>query len=227
MATIGELLPKFCTELQDLINSAGRKDLVDQVRGLPIVSRGTCGDRNCAHFYTSESPQGSYETGHSTILLGADVGFVALDVVHDVIVAVEVLDRPDVKEPLDAAMPLSNARRASCLTCPACGFLTLTGITYGSYMICEVCDWEDDGMKLANPACGGGANRESLIDAQLAALDRFPIDVAEAEGVSRSAAWRPLNASETALALEQREQKYWMNSAIVDVTQCYWQKSQA
>lgn len=227
MATIGELLPKFCTELQDLISFAGRNDLVDQVRGLTLVSRCTCGDRSCAHFYTIEPPQGSYGPGHSNILLGADVGFVALDVVHDIIVAVEVLDRPDVKELLDAAMPLSNARCAPCLPCPACGFVTVPDATYGSYNICEVCGWEDDGLQLANPACGGGANRASLLEAQLAALDRFPVDVAEVEGIRRSAAWRPFGASEVALALEQRDQKPWMNSAIIDVTECYWRKSRA
>jgi Cysteine-rich CPCC len=31
---------------------------------------------------------------------------------------------------------------------------------YGSYVICDVCGWEDDQVQLANPACGGGANSE-------------------------------------------------------------------
>jgi hypothetical protein len=39
------------------------------------------------------------------------------------------------------------------IACPACGFLTLTQGFYGSYALCPLCDGEDDGMQLANPAC--------------------------------------------------------------------------
>jgi len=46
------------------------------------------------------------------------------------------------------------------LPCPACGFRTLTGEGFGSYELCGVCGSEDDGVQLANPACGGGANAE-------------------------------------------------------------------
>lgn len=224
MATVRELLPNFCDELQDLISSCGRKDLVDQVGDLPIVGRCTCGEHNCAHFYTANPPNGAYGQGHSNILLDSDTGFVALDLIHDAIVAVEVLDRPDVKAPLDIALPLSNAQLSPCLPCPACGFLTVPETTYGSYNICELCDWEDDGVQLANPACGGGANHESLLDAQAVALTRFPITVAQTNGIQRSRTWRPLSASEAALAAAQRDQKYWMNTAVVDLTECYWSK---
>ena len=68
MVTVGELLPKFCTELQDLISSAGRADLVDQVRTLPIVGLCTCGEFNCAHFYTAQPPTKSCGAGHSNLL---------------------------------------------------------------------------------------------------------------------------------------------------------------
>jgi hypothetical protein len=122
VATVGELLPKFCEELQDLISSVGRWDLVDQVRTLPIVNRCTCAEPNCAHFFTAKPPAGSYGAKHSNLVLPADVGFVALDILHNTIVAVEVLDRPDVKAPLDSAFPLPNARRTTRLPCPECGF---------------------------------------------------------------------------------------------------------
>jgi hypothetical protein len=110
-ATIRELLPTFCTELQSLIRAAGRADLVDQVERLPIVARCTCSDDDCAHFYTTQPPNGKYGVGHANLLLGSSQGFVALDLVDDAIVAVEVLDRPDVKGPLDAAFPLPSSAR--------------------------------------------------------------------------------------------------------------------
>jgi hypothetical protein len=142
--------------------------------------------------------------------------------VQDRVVAVEVLGRPDVKGPLDLAMPLSNAQRSQRLACPACGFLTVPEASYGSYNICEVCGWEDDGVQLANPASAGGANRSSLVDAQDAAVARFPVGVLEAGGIRRSPRWRPLTPSEVALASAQREEKHWTNSAIVDAAECYW-----
>lgn len=42
------------------------------------------------------------------------------------------------------------------LPCPSCGFLTLEDF-YGSYAICPICNWEDDGVQLANPTSNGGA----------------------------------------------------------------------
>jgi len=85
------------------------------------------------------------------------------------------------------------------LPCPACGFLTLSG-TYGSYVMCPFCGWEDDQLQLANPASGGGANSESLIEAQARALGEYPVDVIVAESVRRDPRWRPLNEIEKARA---------------------------
>ncbi|WP_263469008.1 CPCC family cysteine-rich protein [Stenotrophomonas riyadhensis] len=62
------------------------------------------------------------------------------------------------------------------LPCPSCGFLTLEGF-YGSFAICPICDWEDDGVLLANPTSVGGASGESLAQAQQKALFRLPIGV--------------------------------------------------
>ena len=42
-------------------------------------------------------------------LLAAKLGLIALDVVDGTIVAIEVLDRPDVKQALDAVLPLPSA----------------------------------------------------------------------------------------------------------------------
>ena len=94
--------------------------------------------------------------------------------------------------------------------------------SYGTYNICEVCGWEDDGVQLATPACGGGANKESLVEAQLAALARVPFGMAESAGICRSRSWRPLSASEVSRATVERDQRYWMNPAVVEVSECYW-----
>ena len=109
------------------------------------------------------------------------------------------------------------------LPCPACGFLTLKD-AYGSYVLCAVCGWEDDQLQLANPACGGGANSESLIEAQAAALALYPMDLHAMKGVRRDFRWRPLDAAEIASAQKERADEYWKNKGILELRDSYWMK---
>ena len=110
------------------------------------------------------------------------------------------------------------------LPCPACGFLTLVG-KYGSYVICPVCGWEDDQLQLANPASGGGANSESLVEAQADALAQYPVDVVVAAGVRRDPRWRPLNEAERNRAVRERAEEHWKNKGVLDLAECYWIKA--
>lgn len=105
--------------------------------------------------------------------------------------------------------------------CPACGFVTLTD-AYGSYEICVVCGWEDDAVQLANPTSKGGANRESLADAQRSVLARFPLDIRQHAHLARSAQWRPLTDIEIELADRQREARHWHTRAVFEPEQAYW-----
>lgn len=50
--------------------------------------------------------------------------------------------------------------------CPCCGFLTLGQEPPGTYAICEVCFWEDDGVQFRDPDYRGGANKVSLSEAR-------------------------------------------------------------
>jgi hypothetical protein len=50
-------------------------------------------------------------------------------------------------------------------TCPCCGHRTLHQPP-GSYDLCKVCFWEDDGVQLLDPAYRGGANASSLMECQ-------------------------------------------------------------
>ncbi len=50
--------------------------------------------------------------------------------------------------------------------CPCCGYKTLSEETPGSYEICGICFWEDDGVQLDDPDYEGGANHISLRTAQ-------------------------------------------------------------
>jgi hypothetical protein len=103
--TVGELFPAFTRELQSLAVQEGRPDLAEQIPNLPVVARCKCGDDNCAHFYTAPLPPGPYLSGHTCLPLPSLAGLVVLDLVNDRIVAIEVLDRPDVKPALDRLLP--------------------------------------------------------------------------------------------------------------------------
>jgi len=50
--------------------------------------------------------------------------------------------------------------------CPCCEFVTLTSEPPGTYELCPVCFWEDDGVQFNDPNYAGGANRESLNQAR-------------------------------------------------------------
>ncbi len=50
--------------------------------------------------------------------------------------------------------------------CPCCGFLTLTEEPPGTYRICGVCWWEDDGVQFRDPNYRGGANKVRLNEAR-------------------------------------------------------------
>ena len=51
--------------------------------------------------------------------------------------------------------------------CPCCGYKTLSEKPPGTYDICEICFWEDDGIQFNDPDYSGGANKVSLREAQL------------------------------------------------------------
>ncbi|TKR29663.1 hypothetical protein FCE95_16195 [Luteimonas gilva] len=107
------------------------------------------------------------------------------------------------------------------LPCPACGFMTLEG-AYGSYALCRLCDWEDDGVQLANPTSDGGANSESLAQAQTSALAKFPLQVEIVQGFRRGTHWRPLSDIEITAYDALRMKSHWHTRAILEERQAYW-----
>jgi hypothetical protein len=50
--------------------------------------------------------------------------------------------------------------------CPCCGNLTLDEEPPGTWLICEVCWWEDDPVQFEDPEYRGGANGPSLNEAR-------------------------------------------------------------
>lgn len=66
----------------------------------------------------------------------------------------------------------------------------------GSYEICSVCGWQDDEVQQRWPGYRGGANSESLCDAQAAFLRRVETDLDVMHGARRHRPWRALRADE-------------------------------
>ncbi|MGB7497160.1 MAG: hypothetical protein WBR26_11545 [Candidatus Acidiferrum sp.] len=100
-----EILPAFAAELQRLLTEKGEPELAVQVPSLRIFERCSCGDDFCGTFYTQPKPKGAYGPGHRNVVLAPDDGTVILDVVEDQICCVEVLDRPEIREKLNAVLP--------------------------------------------------------------------------------------------------------------------------
>jgi hypothetical protein len=83
--------------------------------------------------------------------------------------------------------------------CPCCGHKTFYRPPNGTYDLCEVCFWEDDGVQFEDPDYEGGANKVSLRQAQKNYL-KFGACEEEAISSVRSATdeepmdekWKPL-----------------------------------
>ena len=100
-----DTLPAFAAELRQLLEAHGEPDLPAQVPGLAILDRCRCGGDNCATSYTQPKPKGGFDPGHRNLGLMPEQGMLILDVVAGEIACVEVLDRNDVREKLDAVPP--------------------------------------------------------------------------------------------------------------------------
>jgi ribosomal protein S27E len=138
----------------------------------------------------------------------------------------EIRDRLLVDCPRCRSLNIQLARPADDVTCPACGFAALAD-GYGSYEICEVCGWEDDGVQLANPTSGGGANQRSLADTQVEVLSRLPMGVMIHGECRRDPLWRPLNSEELVEAESKRRLTHWHTAAMQDRTDVYWLRTAA
>lgn len=57
--------------------------------------------------------------------------------------------------------------------CPCCFCETFDEPPGNTYLICPVCNWEDDKVQLNNPDMAGGANKQSLNEARRTYLERL------------------------------------------------------
>ena len=112
----------------------------------------------------------------------------------------------------------------SAYPCPCCGHLTLSEPP-GSHLICPVCFWQDDDVQLRWPWFSGGANDQSLIDAQhayarLDAMDeRFLHNVRPARTDERlDDGWRPVDVDRDSFEGAARPRSAWPD----DLTVLYW-----
>ncbi|MFI6910042.1 CPCC family cysteine-rich protein [Nonomuraea sp. NPDC050394] len=108
--------------------------------------------------------------------------------------------------------------------CPCCGYL-VHDQEPGSYQICPICRWEDDLVQLRWPHYSGGANRQSLVDAQLCYRENgasSPNSISRArpptESESRDPGFRPVDPSLDNFEAEKAYEADWP----ADRTSLYW-----
>ena len=95
---VREALPTLAAELEGLLREDGEPNLASQVSALHMVERCRCSDSFCAMFYTAPPPAGAWGKPFRNVALLPAVGDLILDVLDERIVAVEVLDNPQVRE---------------------------------------------------------------------------------------------------------------------------------
>jgi hypothetical protein len=92
---VREVYPELVAELARLLEAEGERTLAIGVQDLRLVADCGCGDDCCQSIRTAEHPPGTpYGPGHRNVLLAPEEGDLILDVVHERIVYVEILDRP-------------------------------------------------------------------------------------------------------------------------------------
>lgn len=90
-----EVYPELVAELARLLEAQGERYLASTAPELRLVAECGCEDDFCQSIRTAEHPPGTpYGPGHRNVMLAPEVGDLILDVVHERIVYVEVLDRP-------------------------------------------------------------------------------------------------------------------------------------
>lgn len=108
--------------------------------------------------------------------------------------------------------------------CPCCGHVIFLEPP-GSYDICEICFWEDDIVMLRWPTSGGGANRESLVEAQrnyaeFGASERGRLahvrPATDDEPIEDG--WRPIDLDRDSFEREGEHEQPWPE----DSTVLYW-----
>jgi hypothetical protein len=102
---ITEVLPSLSLELQALLIAQGEPELAVQVPEMRVLDRCRCGHDFCGMFYVKPKPTGSYGPGHRNVELAPAKGMLVLNVVDNVIVAVEVLYRDEIRKKLVDEFP--------------------------------------------------------------------------------------------------------------------------
>ncbi|MFD2495116.1 CPCC family cysteine-rich protein [Amycolatopsis jiangsuensis] len=99
--------------------------------------------------------------------------------------------------------------------CPCCGHL-VHHEPPGSSAICAVCGWEDDLVQLRWPTFAPGANRNSLVEAQLAVTG-----TPAASRYRRDPEWRPIDLRKDGFEPPEAVHTPWPE----DRTSLYWWRS--
>ena len=115
-------------------------------------------------------------------------------------------------------------------TCPCCGYKVFEEFP-GSFDICPICYWEDDAVQLFFPMMSGGANKVSLIEAQVnyfqfgASTIQMVKNVREPKDTElKDPSWFPLYQKKVHLPNPQKDHRQVGNETDIKEL-CYWLKN--
>ncbi|WP_436772206.1 hypothetical protein [Yinghuangia sp. YIM S09857] len=98
---MADVLPDLCAQICQLLREESEHEVAAVFPHLPFLGWCECGDDFCQGFHTAPKPEGAYGQGHRMLALWGP-GHINLDLVHDTVMYVEVLNRPDIKDAFQA-----------------------------------------------------------------------------------------------------------------------------
>lgn len=92
---VREVYPDLVAELARLLEAEGERHLSILAHDIRLFAPCECRGDFCQSFHTYDHPSGTpYGPGHRNIMLDPEQGMLILDVLHERIVYVEILERP-------------------------------------------------------------------------------------------------------------------------------------
>lgn len=101
---LSDVLPELSRELANALRVDGMQEFADQLTTLTLADRCRCNDSGCATFYTSEKPASDRQL--TRLIPNTYIpGLICIQVQDEIIVCIEMLKRPDLKQRLMDALP--------------------------------------------------------------------------------------------------------------------------
>lgn len=101
---LSDVLPELTCEIENALRGDGMQAFADQIMTLTLWNRCRCDDPGCATFFASEKPVSDRQL--TRLIPNTYIpGLICIQVQDEIIVCIEMLKRPDLKQRLMDSLP--------------------------------------------------------------------------------------------------------------------------